>query len=104
MLVIRIDLWPHGDATRCKTIATGRVINTGTGTPSRGNYRIELRDVLGRLWKSGVVENFPRKRLLAWDLLACALYSVLGSRNALRIQIKHGDISPSSVSSIGETK
>ena len=104
MLVVRIELWPHGDLTRCRTIATGRIINTGTGTPARGNYRIELRDALGRLWKSGVVDNFPRKRLLAWDLLTCALYSVLGSRNSLKSQRKQGDISPSSVSSMGETK
>ena len=70
MLVVRIELWPHGDVTRCKTLAAGTIVNDGTGTATRGNYRVQLKDALGRPWKSGTVTNFPRKRLLAWDLLA----------------------------------
>ena len=83
MLVVRIELWPHGDASRCKTLATGTIVNDGTGTATRGNYEIVLKDAVGRSWKTGMVEGFPRKRRLGWDLLACALYSVLGNRNGL---------------------
>lgn len=80
MLVVKIEL--HSAVTgNVTTIATGKIINTGTGTPTRGDYRVELNDATGRSWKTGTVKNFPRKRLLAWDLLACALYSILGKRN-----------------------
>jgi hypothetical protein len=44
---------------------------------------VQLRDALGRPWKSGILTGFPRKRLLAWDLLTRALYYVLGNRNRL---------------------
>ncbi len=82
VLVVKIEL--HSAITgQIKTIATGKIANTGKGTPTKGEYRIELRDALGRLWKTGNIKDFPRKRLLAWDLLACALYSVLGKRNHL---------------------
>jgi len=84
MLVIRIELWPHGDVSRRKTIATGTIVNSGAGTITRGSYRVQLKDALGRPWKHGTVEGFPRKRLLAWDLLARALYYILGDRNGLQ--------------------
>jgi len=77
MLIVRIEL--HSAVTgEIKTLATGKIVNTGAGTPTRGHYRVELRDAAGRLWKSGTVENFPRKRLLAWDLLYRALENSLG--------------------------
>ena len=82
MLVVTIEL--HSAVTgEVKTIATGKIVNTGAGTPTRGDYRVELKDALGRPWKSGTVEGFPRKKLLAWDLLTRALFSLLGSRNNL---------------------
>lgn len=80
MLIIRIEL--HSAVTgQIRTIATGEIVNTGTGSPTQGNYRIELRDAAGRRWKKGHVGGFPRKRLLAWDLLYRALEKLVGSRN-----------------------
>lgn len=81
MLIVKIEL--HSAVTgEIKTLAIGRIVNTGAGTPTRGHYRVELRDAAGRLWKSGSVENFPRKRLLAWDLLYWALKKLLGDRRS----------------------
>ena len=52
MLVIRIEL--HSAVTgQVTSIATGKIVNTGTGSSTQGNYRIELRDAAGRVWKSG---------------------------------------------------
>lgn len=83
MLVVKIEL--HSAVTgEIKTIATGKIVNTGAGTPTQGSYRVELRDALGRPWKTGTVEGFPRKRFLAWDLLTRALCNVLGKRNGLK--------------------
>ena len=80
MLIVKIEL--HSAVTgQVTTIATGTICNTGTGSPAQGNYRIELRDAVGRRWKSGRIEGFPRKRLLAWDLLYRALEKVVGNRN-----------------------
>lgn len=79
MLVIRIEL--HSAVTgRITTIATGKIVNTGTGSSTQGNYRIELRDAAGRVWKRGHIEGFPRKRLLAWDLFYRALQKLVGER------------------------
>lgn len=80
MLAVRIEL--HSAVTgEIKTLATGKITNTGTGSSTQGNYRIELRDAAGRLWKTGHIEGFPRKRLLAWDLLYRALKRLVGTRN-----------------------
>lgn len=88
MLVVKIEL--HSAITgEIKTIATGKIINTGSGTSSQGDYRIELFDANGRSWKKGNVTQFPRKRLLAWDLLARALYTILGARNNLQSDKKY---------------
>jgi hypothetical protein len=79
MLVIRIEL--HSAVTGLVTsIATGKIVNTGTGSSTQGNYRIELRDAAGRVWKRGHIEGFPRKRLLAWDLFYRALEKLVGER------------------------
>lgn len=80
MLVVKVEL--HSAVTgRVTTIATGTIVNTGTGTTTRGSYRVDLRDAAGRPWKSGTVIGFPRKRLLAWDLLYRALENLVGKRN-----------------------
>ena len=84
MLIVRIEL--HSAVTgQVTTIATGKIVNTGTGSPTQGNYRIELRDAAGRKWKTGHIEGFPRKRLLGWDLLYRALEKLVGNRNRLQI-------------------
>jgi len=63
-LIVKIEL--HSAVTgQVTTLATGKIVNTGTGSPTQGNYRIELRDAAGRVWKTRHIENFPRKRLLA---------------------------------------
>ena len=80
MLVVKIEL--HSAVTgEIKTVATGTICNTGTGSPTQGNYRIDLRDAAGRLWKRGYIEGFPRKRLLAWDLMYRGLRKLVGNRN-----------------------
>lgn len=81
MLIVKIEL--HSAVTgQLTTIATGRIVNTGTGSSTQGNYRIELRDAGGRKWKTGHIDGFPRKRLLAWDLLYRALRKLVGDRNS----------------------
>lgn len=86
MLVIRIELWPHGDRARARELGRVEIANTGTGSPTVGNYVVQLFKSAAQgarrpgVWKRGRVEGFPRKRLGAYDLLFRALAAVLGSQ------------------------
>jgi hypothetical protein len=83
MLVVKIEL--HSAVTgEITTIATGTIVNTGTGTPTSGDYRVELKDAIGRRWKKGQITGFPRKRLSAWDLLYRVLEKLVKRRNPTR--------------------
>lgn len=89
MLVIRMELWPHGVEAEAEVLATATIINDGTGgdgtgNSPRGNYHVELYNGR-RSWKKCRVENFPRKKLLGWDILCRALFTMLGDRNDLGI-------------------
>lgn len=82
MLIVRVELWPGGDPSRRKTLATGKITNTGEGSPTSGEYRAVLLDGAGREWKTAYVAAFPRKRLLAWDLLYRVLRAAVSHRNS----------------------
>lgn len=82
MLVIKIELWPGGDARRATSLGYASIVNDTFGTLAEGNYRIAISQRDGkRPWKEGWVKGFPRKRLGAWDLLYRALREVVGERN-----------------------
>lgn len=62
----------------------GFIYNDGTGTETKGNYVAEFlkkghknRDQ-GSIWKMSKIYNFPRKRGLAWDLVAQGLILAMG--------------------------
>lgn len=79
MLVIKIELWPHGIEANKQTIGLARIFNDGTGTRSVGNYVFEMfrrnakvptgesrpQSVLRR----GTLKGFPRLRESCWKLL-----------------------------------
>jgi hypothetical protein len=83
MLRITIELLPGGCEARKRILATGTIANVGTGSLSQGNYFAEFKDAAGRPWKHCTVTGFPRKRLLAWDLLFRVLKTLVGQRNSL---------------------
>lgn len=94
MIVVRIELWPRGSFRHRKTLAVGTMVNVG-GTRSKGDYEVRLwgagnsrsgdlsgvyNDLAGdqsprtsRLWRTGVVQAFPRLKKGAWALLQRAL-------------------------------
>jgi hypothetical protein len=81
MLRITIELVPQGREAAKRTIAVGTITNLGTGSFTSGDYFVDLRDAAGRKWKHCTLTGFPRKRLLAWDLLFRALRTLVGRRN-----------------------
>lgn len=82
MIVVTIEL---RSAVTGRVSQLGKIViaNDGTGTPTSGNYWGKLygkkKDVVLR---ESVVRSFPRKRLLAHDLLYRILRNALGERNA----------------------
>lgn len=72
MIYVRIELWPGGDEKRKSLLGEARIANRSGGGP-RGTYLYELRGKAGHLIKVGTFGNFPRKRLLGWDLLRWVL-------------------------------
>lgn len=81
MLVIKVELWPHGDSERREEIAQMIIANDGTGTSSTGNYfghtfrkgsAMKKENVI----HSGTVKDYPRQRLHVWNLVARMLKSM----------------------------
>lgn len=40
MIVVRIELWPHGDQARARQLGVIAITNDGTGTAATGNYEV----------------------------------------------------------------
>lgn len=68
MLITTMTL--HSAITRkASTLVEIKIVNDGTGTPKRGNYRWEIRGKRGRLLKEGMLINWPRQSKTAAALL-----------------------------------
>lgn len=82
MIRVTVELVPFGDE-RMPTRALGimAIANDGSGSPTEGNYHAMATVKGGRKWKEAVVEGFPRKQRLAWDLLYQVLREMVGDRN-----------------------
>lgn len=73
MIVIKVELWPHGDRDKAEKLGQMYIANDGTGTPTRGNYWFKLFDKSGRIKRKGEVKDFARKRFGVWKLLELCL-------------------------------
>lgn len=87
MIRVTIDMLPMGDESKAYNIGLAYITNDGSGTGHSGNYRIDL---LGgfvgwnpskRVWKTALVESFPRARLGVWDLFYRGLAACVSSRS-----------------------
>ena len=75
MLIVRVELWPHGDELRKEEIGKLVIANDGTGTAVFGNYDIELSEK-ERETEKGRVETYFRKHSV-WVLVKRALDQLL---------------------------
>lgn len=88
MLYIRIEMWPRGEKSRARLLGEATISNEG-GTADSGNYSVVLlkspeyaaTENVGKPWRKGSVQGFPRLRLGPWDLLFRALRDTVGGRN-----------------------
>lgn len=80
---VTVELLPGGNASRARHLGTAIITNLGEGTPHSGHYSVTLskKGQPSIVWRSGRVDNFPRKRLGSWDLLFRALRATVGGRN-----------------------
>lgn len=88
MLVVKVELWPHGDESRSKEIARTYIFNKG-GSHSRGNYGVRVcrkaksfKAPTPETWKqnkgiarTGEVLDYPRLSYNVWRLVLRALRS-----------------------------
>lgn len=79
MIVVKIELWPHGDASEKRMLGKLYISNIG-GDAQIGNYKVEALHAgiyYGRkgFFKTGRVNGFPR-RLSPYRLLCRALKAI----------------------------
>ena len=78
MIVIKIELWPKGNADKSKEIGRAYLWNDGSGTKNVGHYKGKvMRRGSQKIWKEGTVKNFPRLRLKVWNLVYRFLDNIL---------------------------
>lgn len=72
MIRVTVELLPHGDETRKRTIGLMEIANDGTGDVETGHYRGKLiaEYTDGR---PGRIENFRRQRQSVWSLIGAFL-------------------------------
>lgn len=80
MIVVDITLC-HALGGPPRKLGSIRIGNTGEGTLTRGTYIAQLFGKSHRFMRTVRVEDFPRKRLLAHDLLYRVLREAVGWRN-----------------------
>jgi hypothetical protein len=77
MLVVKIELWPHGDESRARELGRMLISNRGDhpNRPKRGNYRVRLlrRGSKTAVTREATVEDYPRQSYPVWTLVKRAL-------------------------------
>jgi hypothetical protein len=78
MIVIKVELWPRGYESRKREIARMHVTNKGTGTATRGDYKIQVmrKGSDDKVQREGEVLNYPRQSYSVWKLIQKALTTV----------------------------
>jgi hypothetical protein len=87
MIVIKLEMWPHGDESKAYELGRTYIANVG-GTPERGDYRAAVcrkgksnipwgRDSEGNPnpppTRIGHVHDYPRQSYNVWRLVIRAL-------------------------------
>ncbi len=83
MIRITVEMLPHGFERGKYHLGTAYITNDGTGDKNKASYtyRISRRGAPNSAWKKGIIKDFPKSRLLIWDLLFRVLKDAIGSRN-----------------------
>jgi hypothetical protein len=84
MIVAEINLVSAVSSSRNKIQARLEIFNDGTGTRSVANYGYRIFNKAGKILHTGTIENFPRQKMLALDLVMLALVDARGEKAVRR--------------------
>ena len=80
MIKVTVELISAIDG-HTEILGTATIANDGRGTKTRGNYNAVFASKRKLVWRLVGVNDFPRERLNAWDLLYRCLHQAVGDRN-----------------------
>ena len=74
MIVVKIELWPHGIESRARELGRMLIDNQG-GTHTRGDYRVRVlrKGSKDKVLRECKVDNYPRQSYNIWRLICRAL-------------------------------
>lgn len=75
MIVVTIEMWPHGEEAHKYPLGQVQIVNTGRGTASHGFYQVDAYGKKGRklVTRSAEIHNWPRLSRPVFSLLLHAL-------------------------------
>lgn len=71
MIVVKVELWPHGDASQARELERVSITNVD-GTPTLGEYNVQIADS----GLSAHVGRWPRQRRSPLQLVCRALQAL----------------------------
>ena len=83
MVVVSIEIWPHGDQSQSRPIGKIQITNDGSGTRAKGSYWVSVAHGGKYInkkgtWKRGRLTNHPRSlspyHLVVRALMACGIF------------------------------
>ena len=80
MIKVTVELISAIDG-HTEILGSAIIANDGRGTHTRGNYNAVFSSKRKPTWRRASVDDFPRQRLNAWDLLYRCLCDAVGDRN-----------------------
>lgn len=79
MIVVKVELWPHGDARKAKELTRMAIANDASGDSLYGNYDVVVHNnqqFRKGVWRTGQVKGHDRS-ISPWYLVRSALDSAL---------------------------
>lgn len=81
MIRVTVELVSARGRAHDRVLGVANIGNDGTGTATFGHYDAALFGRSKAVWRRVRVRRFPRRRLLAWDLLYRVLREACKERN-----------------------
>ena len=82
MIVITIELWPHGDSAKARILGRGSISNTGLGSHKLGSYRAFFHSMGpgDPQTRYASVSRFKRLEKGPWELTYLVLKQIFGKK------------------------
>lgn len=81
MIRVTVELWPWGDESKKRLLATADVFNNKRGDTHTGYYGFRIRNAGGRMMREGTMINGYKRRYTVWWLLANILHAAFPDKD-----------------------